>query len=346
MRLWSWQAVAHGADGVLFFQWRQSRGGAEKFHSGMVPHAGTDTRTFHEVKALGAELAELPELAGTRIRNHAALLLDWQSWWALEIDSHPSAAVDQLGSLTHHYAPLFEAGIGTDVIHPDTDLSAYRLLVVPNLYLLREETADRLDAWVRDGGHLVVSYFSGVVDACDRVHLGGYLGPLAATLGLDVEEYLPLGEDRTVRVDFTADSACEGAVWSERIRMRGATALATFGSGDLAGLPAVTWFAHGRGAAWYLGTRLDDGAMRRLLDTVRDEADVRPVLPELPDGVQAAVREGDGTRLLILLNHADEPRTVALPEGATLATGTARGTAAREITLAARDVAVLRLPIG
>lgn len=132
MRLGSWQAVAQGADAVMFFQWRASRGGTEKFHAAMVPHTGTDTRIFREVCELGAELAAVPGLVDSRVHADTALLLDWSSWWALERDSHPSVDVTRGEAELAHYAPLFEAGVTCDVVHPERDLSGYRLVVVPN----------------------------------------------------------------------------------------------------------------------------------------------------------------------------------------------------------------------
>ncbi|HEX6520167.1 MAG TPA: beta-galactosidase [Streptosporangiaceae bacterium] len=305
LRVTSLQAVAHGADGVLYFQWRQSCGGAEKFHSGMVPHAGPDSRIFTEVKALGAELAAVPGLAGTRISNEVALLLDWESWWASELDSRPSALTSQMDALMSCYAPLFERGIGVDVVHPDADLSLYKVVVVPSLYLLRAATASRLADWTRAGGQLVVTFLTGIVDECDRVHLGGYLGPLAPVLGATVEEHVPLPDGEHV----TLAPSGSGTMWSERITLRGATAIGTFSGGDLAGEPAVTRHAFGAGTAWYLATRPDAATMAAFLDPALDAAGVRPVLDGLPDGVQAA-RRGP---YLILLNHGSEPREVRLP---------------------------------
>jgi beta-galactosidase len=319
MRVTSLQAVAHGADGVLYFQWRQSRGGAEKFHSAIVPHAGPDSRTFGEVSALGAELAAHSELAGTLVKNQVALLLDWESWWANDLDSHPSAEADQLSSLKHCYLPLFEGGYGTDVVHPDSDLSTYRVVIVPGLYLLRASTAARLEQWVRDGGQLIVSFFSGVVDECDRVYLGGYLGPLASTVGADVEEFFPLAAGSMVELS----SGGTGTVWSERVRLRpgGARAIEAFTSGDLAGLPAVTRHDLGAGTCWYLATRPDEATTARLFGSVLAAAGVSPVVPGLPEGVQAAVRG----QQLILLNHTAETRV------------------AGEVTLGPFDVVIRRL---
>lgn len=284
MRLDSWQAVAHGADSVLFFQWRQSRGGAEKFHSAMVPHGGRQTRIFREVRELGAELAAHPELLGaTPERADAALLMDWPSWWALELDAHPSADVTFLQAALAHHKPLYDASVACDVVPVDGDFTEYRLLLIPNLYSVTKETAERIRAYVHGGGTLVMSYFSGIVDEHDRVHLGGYPAPFRELLGLRVEEF---------------DPAPDGT-WSEEIHLEGAEAVTTTAEGA----PAVTRHAYGEGVAWYLGTRPAPKEMRELFDRVRAECGVEPVLPGLPEGVQARTRvTADGERVHVRLS--------------------------------------------
>jgi beta-galactosidase len=313
MRLWSWQAVAQGADAVLYFQWRQSRGGAEKFHSAMLPHGGAGTRTHQEVRALGQELASVPQLAGTRVEASVALLHDWANWWAVELDARP-ARLDLMATHLAHYAPLFDAHVICDVVPPDRDLSAYRLVVVPNLYLMSTETARRLSEYVATGGHLVVSFFSGIVDEYDRVHLGGYPGPLRDLLGVRVDEFWPLRD--TVGLRWSDGGAATGTVWSEWTGLEGAEPVATFAEGPLTGRPAITRHPYGRGVAWYLATRPEPAAMRTLLDRVRAEAGVLPVLPHLSHPVQAVVRHGADHAYLLLLNHGDEPVTVPLPQPA------------------------------
>ncbi|WP_336054059.1 beta-galactosidase [Streptomyces sp. CA2R101] len=352
MRLWSWQAVAQGADAVLYFQWRQSPGGAEKFHSAMLPHGGTHTRIFREVAELGRELASLPGIEGTRSRAAVALLADWHSWWALELDSKPSTALDHSRIALDHYRPLFEAGVACDVVPPQRALSGYRLVVAPNLYLLTADDAAQLTAYVRDGGHLLVSFFSGIVDAHDRVHPGGYPGALRELLGLRVEEFWPLDEGRRVNVGGAYTGRAD--LWSEVIDLEGAEALARFTDGDLAGRPAVTRHAYGRGTVWYVGTRLDAAPMRALLDDVRAAAGVAPVLPGLPEGVQATVREGTGGRYLFLLNHGAEVVEAVLPgpmrEALTAVDGAGAGTGGSgpgvvdRVVLGPRGVAVLTEP--
>ncbi|GAA4249331.1 beta-galactosidase [Dactylosporangium darangshiense] len=308
MRLWTWQAIAQGADAALFFQWRQSAGGAEKFHSAMVPHAGPESRGFRDVRALGAELGRLGEIAGTRVDADVAIVHDWDSWWALESDAHP-AVLDLLETHRAHYAPLFDAHVSVDVVPPDADLRRYKLVVVPNLYLMTQATAERLTRYVEAGGHLVVSFFTGIVDDCDRVHLGGYPAPLRRLLGLTVEEFHPLAPGGSAGFD-----GGRGTVWSEWVSLEGAETVAAFRGGALDGRPAVTRHAFGAGVAWYLATRPDPPAMRALFDRVRSEAGAGAVLEGLPGGVQAVVRRGGARRYLFLLNHAAEPATVTLPE--------------------------------
>ncbi|MEJ8648594.1 beta-galactosidase [Streptomyces sp. MS1.AVA.3] len=347
MRLWSWQAIAQGADAVLYFQWRQSLGGAEKFHSAMLPHGGTDTRIFREVTDLGRELASVPGIEGTRSRAGVALLADWHSWWALELDSKPSTALDHSRIALDHYRPLFEAGVACDVVPPQRELSGYRLVVAPNLYLLTADDAQRLASYVRDGGQLLVSFFSGIVDAHDRVHPGGCPAPLRELLGLRVEEFWPLDEGQSVVV---GDGVRTGRadLWSEVIDLEGAEALAHFTDGDLAGRPAVTRHAYGRGTVWYVGTRLDAALMRALLDDVRAAAGVTPVLPGLPNGVQATVREGLGGRYVFLLNHGARTVEVGLPapmrDALAGMDATGGAGAVDRVTLSARGVAVLTEP--
>ncbi len=330
LRVTSLQAVAHGADAVLYFQWRASRGGAEKFHSAMVPHAGPDSRVFSEVRALGAELSAAGELTGTRIVNQVALLLDWESWWASSLDSRPSGLTDQVETLLSWYAPLLRRNVPVDVVHPDTDLSGYRVVVVPSLYLLRASVAQRLADWTRAGGQLVVTYLTGIVDECDRIHLGGYLGPLSPVLGVAVEEHAPLLEGETVALA----SGGTGSLWSERVQLRGASATDTFASGDLAGAPAVTRHAFGAGTAWYVATQPAITTLTQLLATVLSEAGVQPVLAGLAEGVQAS-RRGD---FVILLNHLAQPREVTLPS-AMLEVG---GGEVTSITLGSFGAAILR----
>ncbi|MEV7774275.1 beta-galactosidase [Kitasatospora sp. NPDC086791] len=356
-RLWSLQALARGADGILHFQWRASSAGAEKFHSAMLPHRGTASRGWQETVRLGAELRRLGELAGSRLHGRTAVLLDWDSWWALELDDHPSARMRWLDLLRPWYAALYERGVTVDFVPPGADLDDYRLVLAPNLYLLDTATADRLTAHVRAGGHLVCGPFSGIADRHDHIHPGGHPGPLRELLGVVVDEHWPIPDGTSTAVTLGgATGAAPGAApgagagdrelraehWSEWIETEGAETLARYASGALAGLPAVTRRRYGTGSAWYLSCHLGTG-IGRVLDLPLAEAGVGAELPGLPPDVEATRRHAaDGTRYLFLLNHGPAERRVPLDApGTDLLTGTAVATAA---TLAPLGAAVIRIP--
>lgn len=341
MRLWSYQAVAHGADAVMFFQWRASAGGAEKFHSALLPHGGTATRTWRECSALGQELRKLGELRGSQVHADVALLLDWSSWWALEQQSHPSQLLWLTSQLRAHYAPLWQASIAVDVVHPQSSLAGYRLVVVPNLYLVTDRAVANLHEYASSGGHLLMSFFTGIVDDSDRVRLGGYPAPFTSLLGLRIGEFWPLGDGEPVQAEFAADGKrFTAGFWADAIELTGAEALARYRDGELAGMPALTRHSYGAGRASYLGTRPDEPAMRRIMLAAARDAGAGPPLAGLPPGVEAVRRTGRRGSHLLLLNHSGAEAEIALPAPMTDLL-TAAGPRAR-IRLGGRGVAVLR----
>ncbi|WP_367127105.1 beta-galactosidase [Saccharothrix sp. HUAS TT1] len=302
LRAQSVQAVARGADAVCFFQWRASRGGAEKYHSGMVPHAGADSRVFREVAALGADLKALAPVEGGSVPASVAVVLDWESWWAVQLDAHPSGDFDLLGRLRDFYEPLFDLGVTVDFAHPSADLSRYRLVVAPNLYLVRDPGP--LRSFVEGGGTLVMGFFSGVVDEHDRVLLGGYPAQFRDVLGLWVEEVVPLAPDEVLACASESLGGFTADFWYDDLRAEGAEVVASL----VDGVPVVLRNRFGAGVAWYVGTRPEAGAMRRLLARVVAEAGVRPVL-DPPRGVEA-VRRGD---VLFLVNHGAADVSLDVP---------------------------------
>jgi beta-galactosidase len=320
MRLWSYGAVARGAEGIMFFQWRQSKAGAEKFHSAMVPHVSSeDSRSWREVSKLGAELGKLDPLLGASGEAETAILLDWESWWALELDSKPSAAVRMLEGFYSFYKPLFEANDPVDFAHPGSDLSSYRLVIAPNLYLVTDESVENIKKYVADGGTLLMSFFSGIVDARDHIRLGGYPAPFRDLLGLRIEDFVPMADGEKHRLD-DGTHACE--LWADLIHLEGAEALASYSDGVYAGTPAVTRNVYGEGVAYYLGTRPEERFAKSFLQRICEEANVRSTV-EAPPGVDAVRRKSDDASFLIILNHNEEAVEVTLPNpGRDLLTGT------------------------
>ena len=339
MRLWSYQAVARGADGVLFFQWRQSRAGAEKHHSAVVPHGPIETSpTWQEVVRLGAELQGLDDVCGTRVPAEVAIVFDWDSWWALELPSKPSAKLRALDQVRSYYRHLFDANITADFAPSTRDLSKYKLVLVPNLYLVSDEAAANLNRYVSDGGALVMSCFSGIVDEHEHIRLGGYPAPFAEMLGLRVEDFFPLGEDDVIPVRFDDGLEVEGRIWSELIRPGDAEVIATFGLGGLIGEPAVTRNSYGKGSAMYVGTVLEEPAMASLLMSAWTEAGVASVA-ETPAGVEVVRRQGAGHSFLFVLNHHDAEMQVHAGRGVDLISGEKVGP--RGLLLPAYGVAVI-----
>ncbi|MGC9498626.1 beta-galactosidase [Streptomyces sp. WG7] len=331
-RLWSLQAVARGADALCYFQWRQSRQGAEKFHSAMVSHAGARGRTYQEVKQLGTDLATLgPHAADATITADVAVLHDWHSWWAGAQDGRPSTAFDYTDVLRAWHRALWEAHLTTDFAHPEHDLTPYRAVFVPQLYALTDAAIDNLLAYVRGGGTLVCGFQTGVADEDDRVRAGGMDARLRELFGIRVlHEWWPLEADGT-----TACDGFRGTLWSEEIEPDGtATETVLYKGGELDGLPAVLR----KDRAWYLSTLPEPDALRDLLARAAADAGARPVLDGLPADVEA-VRRGD---LLFLLHHGREPVTVDVP-------GTHRdlltdATVTDRVTLGRYGVAVLTEP--
>ncbi|MFF5784621.1 beta-galactosidase [Streptomyces sp. NPDC012693] len=301
--------IARGSEGALFFQWRQSRAGSEQWHSGMVPHAGPDSRIFREVTAVGEEVSRLGELAGSTVRAEVAVLHDSDAWWALDVDGLPSAELDYHGTLRRAHRALWDAGVTVDFAHPGHDLSRYRLVLAPALFLLTDEGAANLRRHVAGGGTLLVQHYGGAVDERLHARLGGYpAAPLREALGIRIEEYRPLGRGEEV----VLSDGSRGTVWTESLRTEGAEALATYTGGMLAGGPALTRHAFGTGTAWYLSTRLDDTGYAALVSRLLAETGVAVPVPGLPSGVEAVTRHAeDGRRWHVLVNHRAD--TVPLP---------------------------------
>ncbi|MCW3061636.1 MAG: Beta-galactosidase [Capsulimonas sp.] len=320
MRLWSYQAMAHGANAIMYFQWRRSRGACEKFHGAVVEHAGrSDARVFQEVAALGAELEALGgNTLGARVVAPAAVLFDWDNWWAVEYSSGPSVDLKYHAQAQSYYSALHDLGIVADVASPDADLSKYKLIIAPVLYMVKPGVAERLEAYVRAGGVLVTTYFSGIVDETDLVHPGGYPGPLRRLLGIWAEEIDVLSPSEANSVRFESDGAISDCgMLCDLIHTEGAEVLARYERDFYAGMPAVTVNGFGEGKAYYLATALAAGGLRSFLQIVLDEAQIQPPLgARPPHGVEVTEQSlPSGEALVYVLNHNSVPAPVALPAG-------------------------------
>ena len=328
-------AIGRGADGVMFFQWRQSRSGVEKFHSAMVPQAGTHvagepTRTWREVTALGAELAALGDLPSPAEDDaQVALVFDWENWWAVEESAKP-IQVDYLGLVREWYGALHARGVMVDIVPPEKVDARYRLAIAPFLYLLRDTGSDALASFVEGGGTLLAGPFTDIVDECDRFRPGGFVTQLGPLLGVALEDFRALvpptlggaaeragqeaqasdGDGQRVRVTGSG-LGFGGTFLAEALVATDADVLATFEDGPSAGRPALTR----RGSAWYVATQPDAAGVDALVGRLLDAAGVRPVVEGLPAGVEVA-RRGS---LVTVVNHNDAPVDIAFGDIGTLA---------------------------
>ena len=312
------QAVGRGADGVLFFQWRQSTHGTEQFLTAMLPHGGTDTRMWREVTELGRRLAELPDLpppAAARV----AIVLDWESWWALDSVAFP-AVVDYSATLMQWHTALHRAHIDVDFVRPSSDLSGYGLVIAPLLFLLTDADAENLSSYVSGGGHLLTTALADIVDETCGVRPGGYQTRLRHLLGTTAREFNALIAPsaptdvhgaRTAPFSGTEIGGFDGLHVIERLEVLAPDVEihATFSDGPQRSDPALTSRSHGAGTGYHLATLPSGDGIAAILRWLLPRTGIESRYPELHPDIEA-MRRGD---LLTLVNQAGAALEARLP---------------------------------
>lgn len=312
--------VAMGADAVCYFQWRQSKAGAEKFHSAMVPHAGEDSAVFRDVCELGADLNKLSDegILGSRLaKSRVAVVFDYESEWATEHTATPTQHVHHVDEPLAWFRALADQGVTADVVPVRGAWDGYEMVVLPSVYLLSEETTRRVRDYVVGGGRLVVTYYTGISDEKDHVWLGGYPGSIRDVVGVRVEEFMPMGNDFTGVPDHLDLS--NGAVAHDIADVIGsvdgtATVLATFKDNPwtgMDGVPAIVANTFGEGRSVYVGARLGREGLALSLPEILESLGMAEAGGN--DGrVLHVEREGaDGSRFVFSFNRTHE--TVRVP---------------------------------
>ncbi|MFW5857831.1 MAG: beta-galactosidase [Planctomycetota bacterium] len=342
----AYQQLAHGCDGQVWFRWRTCTAGREQYWHGLLGHDGKPLRRYREAAATAREYHELAaHLADTAPAAQVAMIYDYQSIWALEIQ--PGFPTNKYtDAVARHYNALLRAGVGVEMVPPDADLSGYAAVFAPDLYVLPDTVAERLDAYVRDGGVLVTDCRTGVKDEHNLCHARTLPGLLSECLGITIEEYDALnsrGGDSSFPIH--GQNGFSGSYTAEQyvdwLTPAGAEVLADYDQWHLADFAALTRHRYGKGTGYYVGAVVRepafyDALVAEVLSTAGVEAALRP-----PEGVEAAIREGENGRFLFLLNHTEEERKAPLPAGAEMLIGEGD---AEEVRLDRFDVAVLRLP--
>lgn len=307
--------VAMGADAVCYFQWRQSKAGAEKFHSAMVPHTGEDSTVFRDVCELGADLNTLADngLLGTKLaKSKVAVVFDYESEWATEHTATPTQKVHHVDEPLQWFRALADHGVTADVVPVSSNWDEYEVVVLPSVYILSEETTRRVRDYVANGGKLIVTYYTGLSDEKDHVWLGGYPGSIRDVVGVRVEEFMPMGDDFPGvpgRLGLSNGAVARDIADVIGSVDRSATVLETFRDDPWTGMdgaPAIVANTFGEGRSVYVGARLGRDGIAKSLPEILESLGMAET-GENDSRVLRVEREGsDGSRFVFSFNRTHE----------------------------------------
>ncbi|MEH7250881.1 beta-galactosidase [Neobacillus niacini] len=308
------QMVAHGSDSILYFQWRKSRGSSEKFHGAVVDHDNSsDNRVFQDVAEVGKTLEKLSGVVGTNRPADVAILYDWESNWALnDAQGFGLKTKRYPQTLVQHYRAFWEKDIPVDVITKEQDFAAYKLLVIPMLYLVSEETISRLKSFVAGGGTLVTTYISGLVNEHDLTYLGGWHKNLQEIFGIspvETDTYYP--EDKNT-VSYQ-NRSYELKDYATIIKLNGATVEGTYKEDFYANTPAVTSHSYENGKAYYIGGRLEDQFHRDFYQEIINDLELQPAFSVKHEkGVSVQVRRAPESDYIFVMNFTEKKQPITI----------------------------------
>ncbi|MEF1203980.1 beta-galactosidase [Vibrio owensii] len=323
----SLQAVAHGSDSVQYFQWRKSRGSVEKFHGAVIDHVGhANTRTGREVTAVGEYLKQINDVAGTNTQAEVAIIFDWENRWAMDDASGPrNEGMHYEQTVCDHYRGFWQQGISCDIIEQLSDFTPYKIIVAPMLYLIKPGVAERLEAFVEQGGTLVATYWSGIVDQNDLCFLGGFPGgegsPLRRTLGIWAEEIDSLYDHERVLFEMETHSGFgfsgefKAKHLMEHIHLETAEALAYYREDLFDACPVITKNQLGKGCAYYIAARTETEFNELFYISLANLHGIRKPIENVPYGVSVTTREDEQSRYLFIMNFLNEQRDLKVPHG-------------------------------
>ncbi len=316
LRLWTYQAIAHGADAIVYFRWRTARFGTEQYWHGLLDHHGRPGRRYEEIQRTGAEIERIGEhVHGSSISPYVAMILSYDSRFAFQIQAN-NPRFSYSAHFHQIYRALYEHGVAVDILAPTADLSAYKLVVAPALHLVSEAVVENLRRFVEAGGMLIFTPRSGVKDGANAVVNMSLPGLLADLCGVEVEEYDSLPADGRNELEFTLPELASGptasaSVWCDVLEPRGATVVARYTQDYYAGRPAITLNEIGQGQVVYVGTVGDAPLHRALVDWSLGLVGAQPP-PVVPRGIEMTERRQGDRRLLFVLNHTDQRQDVTL----------------------------------
>jgi len=312
VRLFTYQLISRGAGGVLYFLWRQPRIGSEQFYGGVLTHDGrAKNRTYQEIRELGQEVKRIaPLLRGTKVVAETCILFSHENDWNLKCNKQPNKYFNQREHIQLFYTALHDRNIPVDFARPTEDLSKYKLVFAPSLQLLAGGEADLLKLYVQNGGTLVGTFNTGLVDEHHIVPDSGFPNDMTDLFGLEVLEFdpLPPGEENhlTLKGLLTATHMHPARLWCDIIEPKGCQVLGTYAKDFYAGLPAITLNEYGSGKAIYLGTMSHQFFYYDLVVWLRQLSGIHPLL-KVPDMVEVSMRQNENSKIYFLLNHQNSP---------------------------------------
>lgn len=308
VRLFTYQLISRGASGVLYFLWRQPRIGAEKFYGGVLTHDGrAENRGYAEIKQIGHEIKRLAAaVKDTKIVAECCILISHENDWSLKFTRQPNKAFNHREHIQLFYNAFHDRNIPVDFARPTEDLSRYKLVVAPSLQLLAGGEADLLKLYVQNGGILVCTCNTGLVDEHHIAPETGFPHDLTDLFGLEVLEFdlLPPGEENhlSLKGPITTTHLHPARLWCDIIEPKGCQVLGTYTKDFYAGRPALTMHEFGSGKAIYVGTVSHQAFYYDLIVWLRQVCSLFPLL-KVPDTVEVSMRQNDHRKIYFLLNH-------------------------------------------
>jgi beta-galactosidase len=308
LRMFTYQLVSRGATAVLFFRWRQPRIGSEKFHGAVLPHnLEGSRRVFKEVSQIGEELKILaPALKGTRVAAEACIIYTHDNDWTLQQPNLPNKHFSLREHIQLIYNALHDRNVVVDFARPNEDLSRYKIVFVPSLHLYSAGDADRLKLYVQNGGTLVATFNTGLLDDHSMAPDSGIPHNLTDLFGMEVQEFdtLPPSEENhlTFKGLFPTSHLHPAKLWCDLIEPKECQVLATYAKDFYAGKPAITMNTFGLGKAIYIGTQSHQHFYDDLVAWIRNMGGLHPLL-KVPENIEVSMREREGSRVYFLLNH-------------------------------------------
>ena len=315
LRLWAYQSIAHGADGVVFFRWRTCRFGTEQYWHGLLEHNGNPGRRYVEIKKMGEEISRIgDQIPGSEVKPEVAMVLSYDSRFAFQIQAN-NPRLDYRSHFQDIYRALFDQNVSVDVVAPTKDLSNYKIVLAPTLHVMNKQVAENLEQYVEQGGLLVVTPRTGVKDETNAVVNHALPGLLAALCGIEIEEYVSMPIDMDGEIKFTSSEFNSelhtASIWCDVLKPNGAQVIAQYQHDYLQGKPAITINKYGDGKVVYMGTLGESTLYSTVVEWLLGIGGVNPSFPS-PAGVEVAERWQDGKRFIFLLNHTDEKKVLKL----------------------------------